>query len=392
MQRIDTTERRARIVERHRLAPGTRGASLEDVARSLVGIHSSDPITVFLAGWARLVEPDVGAMERELYQSGTLLRMHGMRRTLFVVPHDVAPAIQAGAAERIAVGERARVLREITQAGLAPDPVAWLAEVEDATLEALRARGEATANQLGVDEPRLRTQMLFNVGKKYEGSVGVSTRLLFLLAMEGRVARGRPAGSWVSSQYHWVPIEAVLPDGYPALDPPAARQEIVRRWLAAFGPGTLADIRWYTGWTVAEVRRILGELDVIDVDLDGTPGIVLADDRGSTPAREPSAAFLPGLDPTVMGWTDRRFYLAGHAKSLFDTNGNAGPTVWWDGRIVGGWAQRRDGGVVHRLLEDIGGEGTAAIDAERDRLQAWLGPARVTPRFRTPFERELAGS
>ena len=93
-----------------------------------------------------------------------------------------------------------------------------------------------------------------------------------------------------------------------------------------------------------------------------------------------------------MGWTDRRFFLAGHAKHLFDTNGNAGPTVWWDGRIVGGWAQRPDGEIVHRLLEDPGADGRAAIEAEGARLRDWLGPIRVTPRFRTPFERELAGT
>jgi hypothetical protein len=181
----------------------------------------------------------------------------------------------------------------------------------------------------------------------------------------------------------------VLADGYPALDPPAARTEIVRRWLRSFGPGTIADIRWYSGWTAAEVRRILAELDVVDVDLDGAAGLVLADDRAPSRRRDPSAAFLPGLDPTVMGWSDRRFFLGDHARLLFDTNGNAGPTVWWDGRIVGGWAQRPDGEVSCRLLEDVGADGVAAIEAERDRLQAWLGPVRVTPRFRTPVEVEL---
>jgi hypothetical protein len=318
--------------------------------------------------------------------------MHGMRRTLFVFPTDVAPAIHAGAASKIAAAERARTLREIGDAGIAKDPVAWLGEVEASTLKALHARGEATANELGQDEPRLRTQMLFNVGKKYEGTVGVSTRLLFTLALEGLVARGRPAGSWVSSQYRWIPIETVIPGGFPPLDPEVARTEIVRRWLAAFGPGTVADIRWYTGWTLAEVRRILGELEVREVDLDGTPGLVLADDEETEPAPEPFAAFLPGLDPTVMGWTDRRFFLAGHAGHLFDTNGNAGPTVWWDGRIVGGWAQRPDGEIAHRLLEDPGAEGRAAIEAEGARLRVWLGTTRVTPRFRTLFERELAGT
>jgi hypothetical protein len=390
MRRIDTTERRARLVTRHRLAPGARARTLGEVARAVVGIHSSDPITVFLGGWARLVDPDVSAMERELYEDGTLLRMHGMRRTLFVFPRDVAPLIHAGATEKIAAAERIRVLREIAGAGIATDPAAWLAEVEASTLKALRARGEATANQLGADEPRLRTQMLFNVGKKYEGTVGVSTRLLFLLAMEGRIARGRPAGSWLSSQYRWVPIETILPEGYPPIEPAVARTEIVRRWLEAFGPGTVADIRWYTGWTVAEVRRILGELDIVEVELDGATGVVLADDLGRTRARAPFASFLPGLDPTVMGWIDRRFFLGGHATQLFDANGNAGPTVWWDGRVVGGWAQRADGEIDYLLLEDVGREAVAAIAAERDRLRSWLGPARVNPRFRTFFERALA--
>jgi hypothetical protein len=378
-------------VVRHRLAPAARARSLEEIARSLIGLHSSDPISVFLAGWARLAEPRAAAMERELYETRTLLRMHGMRRTLFAVPLDVAPAINAGAAASLAIRERERVLREIAQAGIAADPVAWLDQVEGACLEALAARGEATANQLGEDEPRLRTQMLFNVGKRYEGTVGVSTRLLFLLAMEGRITRGRPLGSWVSSQYRWVPIEAVLPGGYPLVTGPSARLEIVRRWLAAFGPGTLADIRWWTGWTLGEVRRVLAEIEPAAVDLDGEPGLALSDDLDPTPPAEPFAAFLPGLDPTVMGWSDRRFFLGAHGPVLFDTNGNAGPTVWWDGRIVGGWAQRADGEVAFRLLEDPGSDARRDIASEAGRLQAWLGPARVTPRFRTPLERELAG-
>ena len=58
---------------------------------------------------------------------------------------------------------------------------------------------------------------------------------------------------------------------------------------------------------------------------------------------EPWAALLPVLDPTVMGWKERDFYLGPHGPLLFDTNGNAGTTAWWDGRIVGCWAQDPDG-------------------------------------------------
>jgi hypothetical protein len=98
---------------------------------------------------------------------------------------------------------------------------------------------------------------------------------------------------------------------------------------------------------------------------------------------------LPALDPSAMGWTERGWYLGDHRAALFDRSGNIGPTVWWDGQIVGGWAQRRDGEVVVRLLQDMGADAAGAIDVEAARLRAWLGDIRVTPRFRTPLEREL---
>jgi len=108
------------------------------------------------------------------------------------------------------------------------------------------------------------------------------------------------------------------------------------------------------------------------------------------PAPGPWAALLPALDPTPMGWRERGWFLGEHGPALFDRSGNIGPTVWWDGRIVGGWAQRPRGDIVFRLLEDPGAEAGAAVTAEAERLQAWLGPVRVTPRFRTPLERELS--
>ena len=53
---------------------------------------------------------------------------------------------------------------------------------------------------------------------------------------------------------------------------------------------------------------------------------------------------------------------------LFDSNGNAGPTVWWEGRVVGGWSQRGDGEIVCRLLEDVGSDALRAVEQEAARL------------------------
>jgi hypothetical protein len=91
-----------------------------------------------------------------------------------------------------------------------------------------------------------------------------------------------------------------------------------------------------------------------------------------------------------MGWKERGWYLGDHATVLFDRNGNAGPTVWWDGRVVGGWVQRRSGEIAYRLLEDVGSEGAATIERTAADLHRWLGDTRVIPRFRTPLEVELS--
>ena len=118
--------------------------------------------------------------------------------------------------------------------------------------------------------------------------------------------------------------------------------------------------------------------------------MVLADDLEFPAGAPPVATLLPALDPTPMGWQSRSWYLGPHAPALFDRTGNIGPTVWWAGRVVGGWAQRASGEVAYRLLEDIGADGAAAVAAEAGALETWLGTARVTPRFRTPLERELS--
>ena len=168
------------------------------------------------------------------------------------------------------------------------------------------------------------------------------------------------------------------------------RRSSSERWLAAFGPATETDIRWWTGWTAREARAALAAVPHAEVDLDGATGYVLAGDLEPTPAPAPSAAFLPTLDPTTMGWKERDWYLGRHAAVLFDSNGNAGPTVWWDGRVVGGWSQRRDGEIVFRLLEDVGADARAAPSRPRRRASPTGSATPLLAGFLPPFQRALA--
>jgi hypothetical protein len=389
LRRIGVEQRRARLALRHHLAPAARADEPVAVARDLVGLHGTDPASVFLAAWARLREPRVEAIQRAMYEERSLLRILGMRRTMFVVPVDLLPVVHAACTRAIAAQQRKRLQELVAQAGIADDPEGWLRDVERATSRALAERGEALGAELSKDVPGLREQLHLAAGKPYEAKVNVTTQVLFLMAADGLIVRGRPRGTWTSSQFRWAPLEKWLPGGVPELPVEDAQAELVRRWLAAFGPGTAADLKWWTGLTAGTVKRALAQVGPAEVELDGGTGLVLPGDLEPVAAPAPWAALLPALDPTAMGWAGRDWYLGGHGPALFDRSGNVGPTVWWQGRIVGGWAQRRDGEIALRLLEDVGAEAVAAIEAEAERLRGWFGPVRVTPRFRTPLEREL---
>jgi hypothetical protein len=128
----------------------------------------------------------------------------------------------------------------------------------------------------------------------------------------------------------------------------------------------------------------------VDVD-PGAEAFVLPDDLETTAHDGSHVALLPGLDPTAMGWKERAWYLGGHAKRLYDSSGNAGPTVWVDGRVVGGWGQRPGGEVVYLLLEDLGAEAAERVAKQAAALTDWLAGVVVAPRFRSPLQRELLG-
>jgi DNA glycosylase AlkZ-like len=394
--KVRVAERRGRLVERQLLYAPV--ATVAEVAESLVALHATDPVTVYLSAWARsrCAVPQVDAA---LYEERAVVRMLGMRRTVFVVPAGLASTVQAACTDDVAKRLRRQLEKDLAKGGVGDGEAAlWLRGLETKVLRALAARdGGATGAQLSTDEPLLRTQLSYAPDKAYGGPANITSRVLVLMAAEGRMVRGHRRGGWSSGQFEWFLPEAWLHRGAgvgasvgAGQEAGAARVELARRWLRAFGPSLVTDLQWWAGWTGGQTKAALAALPVAEVDLDGQAGIALADDLEFPTDAPPVAALLPALDPTPMGWQARSWYLGPHTAVLFDRTGNIGPTVWWAGRVVGGWAQRASGEVAFRLLEDIGTDGTAAVATEAAALEAWLGQARVTPRFRTPLERELS--
>lgn len=387
-------QRRARLAVRHRLVASARTDDVAALTNSVVALHSTDPATVYLSAMARMRHPSVEAVSKALYDDRTVVRHHAMRRTLWVFTPEVARWAHAACTTALAARQWQRLAQLIEESGVAADGAAWVAEARRDTVAALHRLGTATARQLGREVPALTAKLVLAPDKPYAATQGAHTRLLYNLGFDGLLVRGRPRGAWTNSEYPWSLMSDWLGAPIEGVDPANGAAELARCYLDRFGPATTADLQWWAGWTAGTTRRALAEIGAEEAGLStGDTGWTLPDDAGA-PRVEPWIAFLPALDPTTMGWKERAWYLAEHGEfghSLFDRSGNAGPTIWMDGEVVGGWVQRRSGEIAYRLLAEVPKSRARQIAAESERLRELIGDARVSVRFAAPIQKELLG-
>ncbi|WP_309134097.1 DNA glycosylase AlkZ-like family protein [Cellulomonas sp.] len=389
---VTADERRARLGRRHALAPGHGAADPLGAARAVVALHSTDPASTVLSALARTPGASPADVERVLYEDRDLVRVLAMRRTIFAVPHDLAATALAAAGDTVAARQRRLLHQMLVASGITEEPEAWVARAERALLDALAAAGQATAPELAAADPLLAARVVLDP-RELGTTQSVASRLLTTLSAEGRVLRGRQVGGWAAPQFRWT-----TPGHWRELGPAPATADaaarLARLWLHAYGPARPADLQWWAGWTVARTKAALAALDTVAVVLeDGAPGVLLAEDADEVPPADPWVALLPALDPAAMGWRHRDPFVGEHREQVYDRNGNAGPTVWVDGRVVGGWVQRPDGEVAVELFEDVGRAAADAVAERAAALTVQLADVRLTARARgwTPVEKRLRG-
>ncbi len=393
LPRISDEQRRARLGVRHRLADSARTDDVADIADSVLALHGTDPATVYLSAMARMTTPSLATTSTALYDARSLVRHHGMRRTIWVCTPATARVMHASCTIDVARVERRNLIKWVALSEI-PDPEAWVAAASADTLAALHRLGPTSARALGKAVPALTTKIRVGSGT-YSAEQAAHTRLLLDLGFEAAIVRTTPTGGWTSSEYRWSVMADWLPGGLAGADETESRTELVRRYLSSFGPATTADVQWWTGWTQAPVKAALAALGAVQVQLEhgDETGWLLPDDLADVEPPAPWVALLPALDPTAMGWKARTWYLGEHTTfggPLFDKNGNVGPTVWVDGRAVGGWAQRPDGSIAVEFLTKVPARAQRAVRAMAEQWQVEIGDTRVTPRFPTPLQRSLA--
>ncbi|QQM19574.1 AlkZ family DNA glycosylase [Rhodococcus sp. P-2] len=393
MRHVSDDERRARMGIRHALAPAFLVDSPEAATKAMTVLHATESATVYLSCWARVRSLDAADVDRALYEQRSLVKQLAMRRTLFTFPRDLLPAAWSSASARVANTERARMSKDVVKAGLAVDGNDWL---DRARSEVLSLLADAPEGLSAVDV----RQAVPMIDVKVEGSAGEiwsAPRVLTHLGATADIMRGTNTGRFPTSRPLWTLTAHWLDDAPVALEsvdvkPAEGYREIVRRWLYTFGPGTEDDIVWWLGSTKTVVRAALAELDAVAVTLDGGgTGWLLPNDVAEVADPGPWVTLLPVLDPTIMGWKGRDFYLGPHRNQLFDTRGNAGTSAWVDGRVVGCWIQDEAGAVHLRLIEPVSASARRSLEAEAARLTDWLGGVKIGTGYVSQAMKQAAG-
>jgi hypothetical protein len=143
------------------------------------------------------------------------------------------------------------------------------------------------------------------------------------------------------------------------VDPDDALTTVLRRYLATYGPASPDEVRrWWGGLKSTFIRIALGELggSVVNVDVDGSTGLLLAEDVdaiGSTKPLDEQVHFLGAFDPFIVGAGAREALIpANRYKRVSRTAGWISPVVLIDGVVAGVWDMHRSGdGPIRTTVE-----------------------------------------
>ncbi len=300
------------------------GSSPAEVADAVVGLHNTSPVSPHLSLRARI--PGFGRrdLDAAMWEGWELVRFRAMRLTMFVFTRPLLE-VAAAATRDLHRGLAERWLRDsgLDQAAFDRLATQVLSALEDGPLTSRALRQRLGVPQ-AVDLP------------------GVVSRLCDLGVLVG----GAPPRSWRSPirVYHrWGDVVSDVDLG--RWEPDAAVAELIRRYVAAYGPVTINDMAWWTGLAKATCRSALERLGgvVEEVTVPGWAGPLYREADQPKRSLPDHVSALPLLDPYVQGYRDRiRFLDADRHDYVYDGGGNSTATIVSAGRIVGVWQTSDD--------------------------------------------------
>ena len=312
------------LLHKQHLSDESETEDIVQIAGDIYGLHATAPTTPYVSLFARTRGFTRDKLDEELYVKRTLGKIRCVRTTVHVLPKETIPI--AFAATKSIVGPNSENFLRYT-GGVTKRQYE---ETSKAILEMLRGKGLST----------------LDIKKRLGTKLNISP-IVNLMCDQGLLMRGRSDKGWKSNTHTYFLFSDCFPGmDLNAVDPAQARETTVRQYLAAYGPATVKDISWWSGFTMTEVRRILQTLarETAEVEIPELKGscVMLAPDEATMRSRQfsdkPVVNLLPALDPYLMGYKERERYLDyRHYEMVFDRSGNSTSTILVEGRVAGVW-------------------------------------------------------
>ena len=327
-----------------------RPVGVAEAVRSVLALQAQEPAAPYLALWNRIEGFDANDLDRAL-ADGAIVKASLFRFTLHAVD-----AGDLGWA-------RAAMQSRVRDAGYHDflDDIGLTAERVDEILERLST---VMADPHGSAD-------MERVLSEFVPEAGDPARLWSALRVVGAFRNAPTTDAWSFGRR---PV--FLPCTVAANDEPAATAELVRRYLTAFGPATVADLSQFTILKRSALREVVESMaDVVTVA--GPDGAQLIDVNGGGPRPEAEMATLPprllGMwDSVLLAYADRsRVIPDEHRQHVIRRNGDVLPTVLVDGLVRGVWRASTDA-IEIRALEPLDDATLNSLDEQARDLRRLL--------------------
>jgi hypothetical protein len=325
-------------IVRRRLAgqylTGARADTASEVVRELGAVQAQEYADAKWALALRTRGARDADVESELNQ-GSILRTHVLRPTWhFVAPQDIRWMLSL-------TGPRVKAVCAY--------PYRWL-ELDDAVF---RKSQELLTKVLSGGKHLTRPEL-----SEVLESAGIETRrqnrLSFIL-MRAELDAIICSGARRGKQFTYALLDERVPPA-PAIERDEALLRLARRYFATRGPATAKDFAWWSGLTMADVKRAIemarGEIERVTIE-DAAHWLIRSDRR--LPKASPSAHLLPVYDEYFIGFRDRSAIGRHLPDAKTGTRGDAliAAFVFVDGQIRGRWKRKLENARVVIQLQPL---------------------------------------